>query len=261
MGKQSNGLPHRVAQDLMQRIMNEEFKQGTVLPTEHELQMQYQVSRPVVREAIKWLDARGVISTNTSQGAVVVTDLISPLADILMLAFQQARVCNEDIIDVRELLEPHIAALAAQNATPPQLRELKDLTDTLSRLSFDGTEEENLRSSERWHTADMRFHVLLAEATQNPVLAILSRIIVGTLWSARSFSTHRDFVPERRNAAKSDHQAIAEAVWARDPDEARQHMLDHMRGIRSNPRLNDSLQDLVKAQDWNQAIVEKRSRK
>ena len=71
MGKQSNGLPHRVAQDLMRRIMNEEFKQGTVLPTERELQKQYQVSRPVVREAIKWLDARGVISTNTSQGAVV----------------------------------------------------------------------------------------------------------------------------------------------------------------------------------------------
>ncbi len=58
MAKRASALPARVANALLQRIISEEFPAGAPLPTERELQEQYQVSRPVVREAIKWLDSR-----------------------------------------------------------------------------------------------------------------------------------------------------------------------------------------------------------
>src|SRR5689334_12016764 len=81
------------------------------------LQGEFGVSRSVVREAIKWLVARGLVSTSSGQSAVVGTDFTRPAADALLLAFHHARVHIEDLLAIRALLEPEIAALAATNAT------------------------------------------------------------------------------------------------------------------------------------------------
>src|SRR5688500_12453764 len=112
MAKRTRALPAKVAYALLQRIIADEFPAGAPLPTERELQEQYQVSRPVVREAIKWLDSRGLISTRTGYSAVVGSDLTGPAVNALLLAFHRSNVCTEDLLNTRGLLEPAIAALA-----------------------------------------------------------------------------------------------------------------------------------------------------
>jgi len=231
MTKRASALPVQIAHDLLQRIIAEELPPGAVLPSERELQERYQVSRTVVREAIKLLAARGLIATNSGQGAVVASDLTSPARDALVLAFFRAHTCAEDLLDTRLLLEPEIAALAARQATSLQIRRLNSIVN--HTWAPDGGKEARIKAHELWSAADARFHVLLAESSQNPALAILIDVIVGILWRQRREA--RRYLPEdRREHAEQQHRAIAAAVAARDAAAAHQAMLDHLTATRDD---------------------------
>ena len=186
-----------------------------------------------MREAIKLLAARGLIATNSGQGAVVASDMTSPARDALVLAFFRAHACAEDILDTRVLLEPEIAALAARQATALQIRRLTSVARAYDDADLDGSEEAREKLLERWPATDARFHVLLAEASQNPVLAILIEVIVGILWQQRRIG--RSYPPDtERQRAQAQHRAIADAVTARDPEAARQAMIEHLASTRTS---------------------------
>ena len=227
MAKRASALPAKVANALLQRILSEEFPAGAPLPTERELQEQYQVSRPVVREAIKWLDSRGLISTRSGYGAVVGSDLTGAATNAVLLAFHRSNVCTEDLLRTREVLEPEIAALAAQHATPPQIRQIKTLSRALDGIMVEGETQIHQQQTELWTSTDARFHVLLAEATQNPVMAVLINVLVGILWMQRRAEGY-ELTDELRDTAIRQHKAIADAVAARNSDEARQLMVQHL---------------------------------
>lgn len=245
MAKRASALPVQVAQNLLQRIIAEEFPAGTVLPSERELQDHYGVSRPVVREAIKLLAARGLISTNSGQGAVVSSDMTSPARDALVLAFFRAHACAEDVLQTRMLLEPEIAAMAAQQATALQVRRLNSVARGFDSADSEVSEEARLRVAERWSVTDARFHVLLAEASQNPVLAIVSEVLVGTLWQQRRSGGSYLSDPQREQI-EEEHRAIAAAVTARDPEAARRAMSEHLVNTRNAlAQLPDGLQSTI----------------
>lgn len=220
-----------VAQALLQRITSEELPAGSMLPTERELQETYNVSRPVVREAIKWLAARGLVSIKAGQGVVVGGDLTTPAAEALLLAFHRAQVRTEDMLSTRLLLEPNIAALAAVNASPLEIRRLQRYAETMEATTFvDGITP---AKATLWAITDSRFHVLLAQASQNPVLAVLIEVIVGILWRQRQ-TVNQHVTEELRAGASRQHTAIAEAVAARDSERARQAMLEHLQSTSAN---------------------------
>jgi GntR family transcriptional repressor for pyruvate dehydrogenase complex len=227
MARRTSALPEKVANALLQRIMSEEFPAGAPLPTERELQEQYQVSRPVVREAIKWLESRGLISTRSGYGAVIGSDLTGAATNAVLLAFHRSNVCTEDILRTRELLEPEIAALAAQQATPPQMRQLKTLSRALDGITFGGDEEKHKQQTELWTSTDARFHVLLAEATQNPVMSVLINVLVGILWMQRQANGY-ELSPDQRANAIRQHKALADAVAERNSAAARAMMTEHL---------------------------------
>lgn len=220
-----------VAQALLQRITSEELPAGSMLPTERELQETYNVSRPVVREAIKGLAARGLVSIKAGQGVVVGGDLTTPAAEALLLAFHRAQVRTEDMLSTRLLLEPNIAPLAAVNASPLEIRRLQRYAETMEATTFvDGITP---AKATLWAITDSRFHVLLAQASQNPVLAVLIEVIVGILWRQRQ-TVNQHVTEELRAGASRQHTAIAEAVAARDAERARQAMLEHLQSTSAN---------------------------
>src|SRR4029078_7428342 len=90
MARRSSALPEKIAQDLMQRILTNEFDTSSMLPSERALQDAYGVSRTVVREALKLLAARGLVTTGTGQGAVVNKNSTAPAIDALVLAFHRS---------------------------------------------------------------------------------------------------------------------------------------------------------------------------
>jgi len=148
--KHGDTLPTKIAQSMLQRIVSEEFPPGTLLPSERELQDDYQVSRAVVREAIKLLASRKLVAISRGQGAVVASDFTEPVVDALLLAFHRSQIHAEDIFSVRKLLEPQAAALAAQNVTIQQIRTLTAITNSFEQISFDGENTDFKVSLLRW---------------------------------------------------------------------------------------------------------------
>lgn len=238
-------LPTQVAQNLLERIINQEILPGSAMPTERELQEQYSVSRTVVREAMKSLEARGLIAHNGGQGAVVSTSLIEPSIQALMLAFHRTHVTTGDMLITRMLLEPQIAATAATAATDVQVRRLYAINRSTSSMLAASNIQYSAKIHVAWASADSRFHVTLAEASQNPLLTILVEILVGIAWQQRGQDSESITISQMQVAAEQ-HNAIAHAVANHDVDRAREGMIAHLESTRtyltSQP---DGLQQLI----------------
>lgn len=126
-----------------------------------------------------------------------------------------------DLMEVRELLEPAIAALAAQRATPEHLEAMQQAVEIMD-ASFD--------DPERFVEADLDFHLALAEGTGNPLIPLLLDPIIDLL------REHRIQVFRVGGAARGQfhHKRILEAVRQRDPEAARAAMIAHLRQIRED---------------------------
>lgn len=228
MARRSSALPEKIAQDLMQRILTDEFGDANMLPSERALQDSYGVSRTVVREALKLLAARGLVTTGTGQGAVVTKNMTAPALDALVLAFHRSHARVEDLLDARMLLEPEVAALAAQHATPLQIRRLDELKQAMADLS---QLDQPARAATYSYDINAQFHTLIAQASQNPVLEILIETLVGIIW--RQQNTIDMQQPAARHAQTAEqHDAIVRAIAARDSEQARRAMTEHLASAR-----------------------------
>ena len=223
----SQSLPEQVAQRLLERIIAHDFKPGGVMPSEREIQETYSVSRPVAREAIKLLAARGIVAVHPRQGVTVGMDLTGAAGDALLLAFHHAHAVAEDVLRARMALEPHIAALAAEHATAPQLRELAEF-DRQARASLDDYQRDQSTEALRPERFDdARFHILLAEMSQNPVFKILIEVLIGIFWR-QEVAGPRPATTAQLAHAMQQHRAIIEAVQGHDATRARQMMDGHL---------------------------------
>jgi GntR family transcriptional regulator, transcriptional repressor for pyruvate dehydrogenase complex len=229
MARRPSALPEKIAQDLMRRILANEFADA-LLPSERALQDSYGVSRTVVREALKLLAARGLITTGSGQGAVISTNLTAPAVSALALAFHRADARLEDLLNARLLIEPAVAALAAQHATSLQIRSLHDLAHEMAEL---GTVAPPVQAANYSNDNNARFHTLLAAASQNPVLEVIIELMVGIVWHQQYTVNHRE-TPERYRLTAEQHLRIVRAVEARDPGAARQAMADHLEHTRKS---------------------------
>lgn len=227
MTKPNDALPTKIAQDLLQHIISAEFRPGTLLPSERDLQEEYGVSRTVIREAIKLLASRKLVQVRRGQGAVVASDFNEPVIDALMLAFHQSQIHTGDVFAIRSLLEPQSAALAAQNATVTQIRRLTEIAKKFDEFTYEGDEQKIRQDAKRWGKLDRDFHQLLAEASQNAVLGILISVIVGIIWNSISSKISTP-PPEAFRTAAQQHQAIAHAVAERDAVTAQRMMSEHI---------------------------------
>lgn len=245
MTKYDEGLPVRVSQQLLRRIIGKEFPPGTVLPSEREIGETYEVSRPVAREAIKLLAARGIVSVHPRQGATVGLDLTNAAGEALLLAFHQANAVQEDLVDMRLLLEPHVAGLAAQHATPLQLRHLRQLRQQIESIVGAIEAGDRAQADVLWPQTDPALHLALGEMSQNPVFKVFVEVIDGVIW------THREeygAVMTDENILRASHQhlAIIDAVLAHDPVAAAQAMVAHLEYTRDHVTgFRDSLQQPV----------------
>ena len=115
-------LFEQVAHQIEQRILEGDLIWGDQLPSERDLSRQFQVSRTVIREAIKALAQKGLIEIHSGRGTFITNDTSLAVRNSLHLMIQlggQERTL--DLMQVREILEPEIAALAASQIEPEHL--------------------------------------------------------------------------------------------------------------------------------------------
>src|SRR6266498_1289872 len=212
-------LYERVVEKVLELISSGVWKPGFRLPPERELSEAFGVSRTVVREAVKALEARGVLESVTGGGVSVRladSDIVSRSLQTYM------RLSNRVDFEIRlnevhRVLEVEMVALAAARRTAEQLTKLHQICEQMR--ASDNTAKEMAE-------LDFQLHVTLAEATQNDLFKVLLAPLINQLRD-QIILTWEDF-PRPVNEVFDQHEAIVSAVENGDAEAARQAMLRHL---------------------------------
>lgn len=207
-------LAPQVEEELMNYILHEPVKIGERIPNEYELAQRFGVGRSTIRETVKSLVTKGILEVRRGSGTYVVSTS-SIEADPLGLAkFTDKYKLALELSEVRLMLEPEIAALACEYATPEQKEELKRLCD----------ETEELYLSGKNHTQrDIEFHTCIARCSRNRVVEQLIPIIQTAVVTFVNL-THRKLMDETIET----HRAITEAILNGDSVGGKCAMIMHL---------------------------------
>ncbi len=222
---QSLKVFERVAVQIEQRILDGELRSGDRLPTERELAELFQVSRTAVREALKILAQKGLVDMRPGRGTIVIDGsqeaMQHSIGLVMKLKLGEVGGSNS-LVEVREILEVEIAALAAARATETEIGALREAVETM---------DDNLDDADAFIAADNRFHETLAQATQNTLIFILVNSIVNLLSEQRKQIFETEGGPQR---GQIHHKRILESVSRHDPETARAAMRAHLGQVRKD---------------------------
>ena len=203
-------LSKTVARDMMVRIIGQEFGGGQGLPNEADLCASYGVSRVVIREAKKHLQALGMVQSRKKTGSSITPRINwnffnQDLFDAYMQHSGRAHEHMEDYFALRLLIEPHLAVQVAERHSPDFLRTMHDMLR-------DMREALETADSEKWLRADLAFHINIYLESQNVLVLPLANLMRPMFLLA--FSAVRQAWP----VSLIKHQQLAEALRARDAD-------------------------------------------
>jgi GntR family transcriptional repressor for pyruvate dehydrogenase complex len=220
---QTERLYEQIVQQIEQRILSGQLKVGDRLPPERELAEQFGVSRTAVREAVKALHEKGLLQIQPGRGTFIAngaTRVVRHSFDMMMRSGRSNGLAN--LVEVREILEPEIAALAAARAHEEHIGAMRQAVVTM-----DGA----LTDPKAFIEADLDFHLALAEATQNMIILSLIDSVVDLLCEQRARIFRVDGGPQR---GQIHHRRILAAVVKHDPEAARQAMRAHLHQVRED---------------------------
>jgi GntR family transcriptional repressor for pyruvate dehydrogenase complex len=221
-------LHEQVAESLRGLIEEGQLKPGDTLPPERDLAGRFGVSRVTVREALRVLQMLGLVEARQGGGNYVAELSLERIVGPLSVVIQHHRALRGELMDARAVFEPAICRLAAQRRGEADLATLEAiLTRQASRV-----ERGELAVEE-----DSEFHLALAQATGNPVVVHVVQTINDLLLESRLRSLQ---TPDRPRRSLGGHRRILAALRARDPEGARQAMLDHLEEISQTLRSVDA---------------------
>lgn len=213
---QRKSMHARIVRDLGTRILAGEFVPGDRLPTEAELLAEYDISRPVLREAVRVLVAKGLVQSRQRAGATVRPrsdwHLLDPDVLYWFIQTQPQPVFVETLMTARRIFEPAVAALAAKVASDEALKHVAE--------AYAGMEA--ARSPEELLEPDLAFHRRIAEATDNALLAYIGNMLSLALRESIKLSSKH---PNTHALSLPRHKAILTAMLNRDPLAAQQAAL------------------------------------
>ena len=212
-------LYERLADKILELISSGAWKPGFRLPPERELSDSFGVSRTVVREAIKALEARGVLESTTGSGVSVRRADFNIVSQSLQTYMQLSNRVDFEIRlnEVRRVLEVEMVALAASRITPEQRTQLRQICKQM---------REGKNTAKQMAELDFSLHVTLAEATQNDLFKVLLAPLINQLRD-HIILTWEDF-PRPVEQVFDQHEAIVAAVESGDAEAARQAMMKHL---------------------------------
>ncbi|KUN55249.1 GntR family transcriptional regulator [Streptomyces avermitilis] len=192
---------------------------GEKLPSEAELCRRLEVSRPVLREALRALQVMGLTASRTGKGTFVLAHTVEDPTFGDYVA--------SDLLEVRRHVEIPVAGYAALRRTPENLDHLAHLLDRMERET----------DTTAWVAMDTLFHLTVAEAAQNPVFRRVIEEIRDALARQSAFLNE---LGGRREQSNREHRAIVEALIDRSEHDAVEAMSHHL------DRVETTLTDIVR---------------
>jgi GntR family galactonate operon transcriptional repressor len=213
---QRRNLSEQVVHQIGLSIMRNDFKPGDTLSSEPELSLQFNVSRPVVREALKILSTKGLIESRPKTGTRVRPraewNILDPGVIGWLYEVGPDRPFLDALCEVRLMFEPMTARFAAVRASDD---EIKTIEECYRRM------EEGVNSPEAYIPADLEFHAAICAAAHNEMLQKITATLATSLQVSRIVTSR---LPGANLAAMPVHRAVMEAIRKRDEQAAEEAM-------------------------------------
>ena len=202
-----------LAERLQQQILSGGYAAGAALPTERELVTTTGLGRGSVREALRILEAQGLVRTRAGRygGSVVARPTDALLATHINLFAKGNSVSLRALVEARQALEPMVAYLAARNRTAEDLATLKAISRRIDQAAIDDVPA-FLQENVHWHSA-------LAAASHNDLLRAFTASISAQMFEASRLDKFAS--PDVRGLVTHAHRRILQAIEAQDADAAR----------------------------------------
>lgn len=223
-------LAEQIAANLLQYIHDSGLHPGESLPSEADLVADFDVSRPVVREALKYLEGRGIIEVSSGRSAVLRPIDDEPLNNYFQLALIMHQQTLMELLEVRQGLEVQSAILAATRRSNDDLEQLTAITHAM---------REAMQDVEQFVELDACFHETVAAISQNKMLFHVIKSIRKTVKDVMFEVQIRrlDSITELEHVQRL-HKNILDAITSGDPDAAANAMKTHFQ--EATIKLNDT---------------------
>lgn len=235
-----------IVEQLRDLIVEGVLKPGQKLPSERVMAERFDVSRGIVREALRKLEFYGVVHTLPQSGTVLENLGATTLAFLLENLLDMQGKDYATLAEARQMIETHAAGLAATNATPEKIREIRQVHDRFADAAEAGQQalEEN-----------MLLHLRIAGAAGNAVIrSFVSQIEPEIMRLSIQVNAYRD---DRMPEIVAEHEAIVRAIEERDPAAAMAAMTRHL----ENARRKDASLIAESGNDFTQTPAARRRKK
>jgi GntR family transcriptional repressor for pyruvate dehydrogenase complex len=220
----------RIANALLNQFHSDNLIPNTRLPSESAIAKHFKVSRTVIRQAIAILKMNGVLESRKGSGTFI-SQMFSPDPEMINETAEESVHALQNILEVRRGIESEIAALAALRRTPGQLAEIEDALKKIQKVTeagHSGVEE------------DVRFHMLIAQATGNPYWLKFVDTFSYSLRAATSVTrANEDRRLDFAQQVQEEHEAIVAAIAAGNTELARLAANKHMVNAAERLKLAD----------------------
>lgn len=211
-----------IMQRMEEMIMEGTLQPGQRLPPERELAVQFEVSRPSLREAVQKLAAKGLLVSRQGGGTYVSENLGDSFSDPLLELFRNHPEAQYDLLEFRHALEGVSAYYAAVRSTAADKKILRERYEDLQRYH-------EQKAFDKEVSADVEFHLAIAAATHNMVLLHMMRALFNLMKQHIGDNLKNIYPKENwRSSIHHQHGLLLEAIEMGDPERARQAAHDHL---------------------------------
>ena len=216
----SKTLSQRIEEEIEAAIGSKTLKPGEKLPTEIELSKSYGVSRNALREALRSLNSKGLIRIEKGRGMFVNEYSLSKAMSTvnLFLEMNASRDNFLQVIRLRQMFEPHIAAAASQHRTEEDLKHIRKTVEAMANCQPDDLRKEALE--------DNRFHQLIAEASHNFAVSVVMSPIYTLMPKFVDFIYGK--TENMKEITLQYHWKIYRAIEAQNEYDVRRFMKEHL---------------------------------
>jgi GntR family transcriptional repressor for pyruvate dehydrogenase complex len=211
-------LSVQVAEQIQKLVLQNKLQVGHRLPSERELTENFRVSRTVIREAIRILEAKGLLESQGGNGTFVRGVQSNDVANSLGMYFSTGKetITHAELMEVRNIFEIEIARLATERITPEGIQKLERLLEGMRNTA---------EHADEFAKFDLEFHLELARATNNRLMEVLLDPLIDGLYEERRLAS---MLPGIAEEAIGLHAAILEKIRSGDANGAAMNMQEHL---------------------------------
>lgn len=211
-----NNINIQIADQIQEMIEKKQLQTGSKLPSERSLAAILGINRATLREAIRILEERGLLKTDIGRGAYISHIESSNITESLKRYIVLGDCSMEDLMEIRERIEPQIAALAAIKNNPDDLKKIKNQIEIINKYFLQ-------KNREKYILADDIFHQMITEATHNELFIAIMKGLRLILLPIK-----KDIIRSFWIDNKLEHSKIYNAIGAKDSLASMEAMKEHM---------------------------------